>query len=90
MIKEEFERDLNCMTKNPEKNKCQIECLLDYRFDNMNFTSVDFCIESDLLLLGNNKGQILAYFLRVQIDQSYNCTVDSVRVTQVFEKNLNP
>ena len=33
MIMPECEKDFHCMTRIPKENKCQIECLLDYKLD---------------------------------------------------------
>ena len=88
MIKEVMDRDFHCMTRIPKENKCQIECLLEYRFDGQLFTTLDYNQEWDLLLFGNTKGQILGYFLKVSVDQSYNSTVEKiVEPTIVSDKN---
>jgi hypothetical protein len=74
MVMPEFERDFHCMSRIPKENKCSIECLLDYQFDNINFTCIEHYAEGDMLFFGTNKGSILSYFLRVTIDDDDECS----------------
>ena len=55
------------MTKLPSSDKCDVECLLDYRFEFL-IHCCDYHKEMDMLSLGTSKGQLLNYDIGVEPD----------------------
>ena len=53
------------MIKTPNLEKCQVECLFEYRYDGIVFHSLEFIQELDLLCLGTNKGKIYTYDIKI-------------------------
>lgn len=53
------------MVRLPLKEKCDVECLAEYRFDNLLFHSMAYLSDSELICLGTSRGKILSYNLPV-------------------------
>ena len=61
--------DVECMVQ--EKTKTVNELLLDYRFNDTLFHSIEYDPEWQVICLGTNKGQLLNFFIKIGDDQPY-------------------
>ena len=79
------------MVRLPSKNKCEIELILEYRFDGTTFHAMTYIYENDILVLGTSKGHILSYQLKVDLISSETTSKDSRSTTKpslVLEKDV--
>jgi len=51
-----MQKDVDCMERLPVKDKCEVELLLEYRFENTLFHSLAFDPDLKMLVLGSSKG----------------------------------
>ena len=49
-------------------DKCDVECLFEYHFQNTLIHTCDYHKEQDMLCVGNSRGQLLNYDVRVEPD----------------------
>jgi len=60
--------DPDSMVRLPMSDKCEVECLFEYRFANTLIHTCDYHREQDFLCLGTSRGQLLNYDIRVEPD----------------------
>lgn len=58
------------MVRKPMTDKCEVECLFEYHFHNALTHTCDYHKEQDMLCIGNSRGQIINYDIRVEPDCS--------------------
>jgi len=65
-----------------ENNKHINELLLDYRFNDLLFHSIEYDPKWQVICFGTNKGTILSFFIKISDDQPY---FDSFEDTQGYK-----
>jgi hypothetical protein len=61
-----LEFDLDSMERLPTKDKCDVEHVMEYRFEGVTFHSMSFNSEMALLVVGTNKGSLLSFRVNVE------------------------
>ena len=56
------------MVRKPMADKCEVECLFEYHFQNALIHACDYHREQDVLCIGNSRGQVINYDIRVEPD----------------------
>lgn len=64
-------RQVNCMTEEPTKHKCETETLLEYRFDGLTFHSIMYDSEWEVLSIGTSTGKLLNYKITIGVETCF-------------------
>ena len=60
------------MVQLPNKDKCDTEQLIEYRFDGITFHSIGYMPEYNLISFGSSKGKIYSYYIPVGPQECYD------------------